>query len=234
MTLASAETSEAALLELRGARLIESATSNRELAAAQALVDEETILSLRSVHGALGLLDLPSEAPVGWEGLMGRVYTLGLDREERVFLGLTLSMVGIGNTPLSAVSDLGERRRAIILRAITRLAGNDTPAVGRSTCPPKFPPPVHSAAHRWRGRRPPIFQAQREHMRVQHRCLCNNADHSYADRHTCHLTKKDGTTVSMEVYVFAAIAPDGRFQRIEETTLMVKGTDADRNLGSAR
>ncbi|MET8284409.1 nuclear transport factor 2 family protein [Streptomyces sp. NPDC005132] len=56
----------------------------------------------------------------------------------------------------------------------------------------------------------------------------------YADRHTCHLTKKDGTTVSMEVYVFAAIAPDGRFQRIEETTLMLEGTDADRNLGSAR
>ncbi|MFG2435797.1 nuclear transport factor 2 family protein [Streptomyces sp. NPDC048508] len=56
----------------------------------------------------------------------------------------------------------------------------------------------------------------------------------YADRHTCHLTKKDGTTVSMEVYVFAAIAPDGRFRRIEETTLMLKGTDADRNLGSAR
>ncbi|MFE3269923.1 nuclear transport factor 2 family protein [Streptomyces sp. NPDC059215] len=39
----------------------------------------------------------------------------------------------------------------------------------------------------------------------------------YADRHTCHLTKKDGTTVS-----------------IEETTLMLEGTDADRNLGSAR
>ncbi|MFF0189075.1 hypothetical protein [Streptomyces sp. NPDC005244] len=131
MTLTSTQTSEAALLELRGTRLIESATSNRELTAAQALVGEEIILSLRNVHGALGLLDLPSEAPVGWEGLMGRVYTLGLDPEERVFLGLTLSMVGIGNTPLCAVSDLGERRRAIILRAITRLAGNDTPAVGR-------------------------------------------------------------------------------------------------------
>lgn len=43
-----------------------------------------------------------------------------------------------------------------------------------------------------------------------------------------------GLTTSLEVYVFAAIAPDGRFQRIEETTLMLKGTDADRNLGSAR
>uniref|UniRef100_A0AAU2UX13 Nuclear transport factor 2 family protein n=1 Tax=Streptomyces sp. NBC_00003 TaxID=2903608 RepID=A0AAU2UX13_9ACTN len=56
----------------------------------------------------------------------------------------------------------------------------------------------------------------------------------YADRHTCHITKKDGSTVSMEVYVFAGLAADGRFQRIEETTLMLKGSDADRNLGSAR
>ncbi|MFJ8803025.1 hypothetical protein [Streptomyces sp. NPDC102487] len=85
------------------------------------------------MYGALGLLDLPSEATFGWEGLMGRVYTLGLNREERVFLGLTLSMLGIGNTPLSAVCDLGERRLAIILRAITRLARNDTLAMGRRT-----------------------------------------------------------------------------------------------------
>ncbi|MFJ3231516.1 nuclear transport factor 2 family protein [Streptomyces sp. NPDC086787] len=56
----------------------------------------------------------------------------------------------------------------------------------------------------------------------------------YADRHTCHITKKDGSTVSMEVYVFADLAPDGRFNRIEETTLMLKGSDADRDLGSAR
>ncbi|MFK4227993.1 nuclear transport factor 2 family protein [Streptomyces sp. NPDC019890] len=56
----------------------------------------------------------------------------------------------------------------------------------------------------------------------------------YADRHTCHITKTDGTTVTMEVDVFAHLAPDGRFNRIEETTLMLKGSDADRNIGSAR
>lgn len=56
----------------------------------------------------------------------------------------------------------------------------------------------------------------------------------YADRHTAHITKKDGSTVSMEVYVFADFAPDGRFRRIEETTLMLKGSDADRTIGSAR
>lgn len=56
----------------------------------------------------------------------------------------------------------------------------------------------------------------------------------YADRHTVDITKKDGSTVSMEVYVFAEFAPDGRFRRIEETTLMLSGGEADRNLGSAR
>ncbi|MGX1849419.1 nuclear transport factor 2 family protein [Streptomyces sp. NPDC055299] len=57
---------------------------------------------------------------------------------------------------------------------------------------------------------------------------------NYADRHTVHLTKKDGSTVSMEVYVFADLASDGRFSRIEETTLMLQGSDADRTIGSAR
>ncbi|KOU39629.1 nuclear transport factor 2 family protein [Streptomyces sp. WM6378] len=56
----------------------------------------------------------------------------------------------------------------------------------------------------------------------------------YADRHTVRVTKKDGSTVRTEVYVFAEFAPDGRFRRIEEVTLMLEGSDADRNLGSAR
>ncbi|AUG79068.1 hypothetical protein CFP65_4317 [Kitasatospora sp. MMS16-BH015] len=56
----------------------------------------------------------------------------------------------------------------------------------------------------------------------------------YADRHTVHLVKRDGAEVSVEVYVFADLAEDGRFRRIEETTLMLAGGEADRNIGSAR
>ncbi|MGW7545084.1 nuclear transport factor 2 family protein [Streptomyces sp. NPDC054770] len=56
----------------------------------------------------------------------------------------------------------------------------------------------------------------------------------YADRHTAHIEKKDGSTVRMEVYAFGDLAPDGRFDRVEETTLMIEGSDADRNIGSAR
>ncbi|WP_329501423.1 nuclear transport factor 2 family protein [Kitasatospora herbaricolor] len=56
----------------------------------------------------------------------------------------------------------------------------------------------------------------------------------YADRHTMEVVKTDGSTVRMEVYLFAEFAPDGRFRRIEETTLLLEGSDADRDLGSAR
>lgn len=56
----------------------------------------------------------------------------------------------------------------------------------------------------------------------------------YADHHTVDATKTDGSTVRMEVYLFGEFAPDGRFRRIEETTLMLAGAEEDRNLGSAR
>ncbi|WP_406192967.1 nuclear transport factor 2 family protein [Kitasatospora sp. NBC_01560] len=56
----------------------------------------------------------------------------------------------------------------------------------------------------------------------------------YADRHTASVTKTDGSTVRMEVYVFGEFGPDGRFSRIEETTLLLQGADADRGMGSAR
>ncbi|MGW3040948.1 nuclear transport factor 2 family protein [Kitasatospora sp. NPDC001159] len=56
----------------------------------------------------------------------------------------------------------------------------------------------------------------------------------YADRHTMTVDKTDGSTVRMEVYLFAEFAPDGRFRRVEETTLMLEGAEHDRNIGSAR
>ncbi|GGZ70363.1 nuclear transport factor 2 family protein [Streptomyces subrutilus] len=56
----------------------------------------------------------------------------------------------------------------------------------------------------------------------------------YADRHTVRVTKADGSTVRTEVYLFGEFAADGRFRRIEEVTLMLEGSPADRTLGSAR
>lgn len=56
----------------------------------------------------------------------------------------------------------------------------------------------------------------------------------YADRHTARIEKKDGSTVLMEVYAIGDLAPDGRFSRIEEVTLMLQGSDSDRAIGNAR
>jgi len=44
----------------------------------------------------------------------------------------------------------------------------------------------------------------------------------YAERHVVDLVKRDGERIAQEVYVFAERDSDGRFTRIEETTLMLE------------
>lgn len=56
----------------------------------------------------------------------------------------------------------------------------------------------------------------------------------YADRHRVHVTKTDGSKVVQEVYLFAELDAQGRFARIEETTLMLEGAEADREIGSVK
>ncbi|MFG2313162.1 nuclear transport factor 2 family protein [Streptomyces sp. NPDC048566] len=56
----------------------------------------------------------------------------------------------------------------------------------------------------------------------------------YADRHTVTLTLRDGRTSRTEVYLFGRFAPDGRFESVEETTLLLSGNTEDRKLGSVR
>ncbi|CAM5649916.1 hypothetical protein SAVIM338S_06495 [Streptomyces avidinii] len=57
---------------------------------------------------------------------------------------------------------------------------------------------------------------------------------NYADRHTVTITRHTGGTSRTEVYLFARFAPDGRFERVEETTLLITGHDGDEKLGSIR
>ncbi|MDV6275529.1 nuclear transport factor 2 family protein [Rhodococcus erythropolis] len=57
---------------------------------------------------------------------------------------------------------------------------------------------------------------------------------TYADRHTVTIEKTDGTRAVTEVYLFGEHAPDGRFQRIEEVTLLISGSEEDAGLGNAR
>ncbi|MCX4585802.1 nuclear transport factor 2 family protein [Streptomyces sp. NBC_01481] len=53
----------------------------------------------------------------------------------------------------------------------------------------------------------------------------------YADRHTVTLSRHNGRISRTEVYLFAQLAPDGRFHRVEETTLLITGHPDDGNLG---
>ncbi|MFH8657504.1 hypothetical protein [Streptomyces afghaniensis] len=113
-----------------GEQLLRTATSTAYRAAVQALIEEQTILSVRAVRHAL-IVDSGRARKANFEGLSGRQYNLGLDPEQHAFLDLVLSMVSIGRTNICVVQDLDDRRLPIILRAILRLAGNEDLAVGR-------------------------------------------------------------------------------------------------------
>ncbi|MFI6852615.1 hypothetical protein [Streptomyces sp. NPDC050416] len=110
-------------------QLVRTARSSRDRAAVQALVEERTVLEVQAVQYAL-IVCTDEGAWARFEALSGCQYTSGLDEQQRSFLGLVLSMVGIGITTLASVEDLDDRRLPIILRAILRLAGNETIAVG--------------------------------------------------------------------------------------------------------
>ena len=56
----------------------------------------------------------------------------------------------------------------------------------------------------------------------------------YADRHLVTIRKGDGEQVVQEVYLFGELDEHGRFERVEETTLMLSGSEADRSLGNAK
>ncbi|MDV3123479.1 nuclear transport factor 2 family protein [Mycobacterium sp. 21AC1] len=56
----------------------------------------------------------------------------------------------------------------------------------------------------------------------------------YADRHLVRVLKRDGATVTQEVYLFGTRAADGRFSFVDEVTLMLDGDATDREMGRAR
>ncbi|MEU6215749.1 nuclear transport factor 2 family protein [Streptomyces sp. NPDC090085] len=56
----------------------------------------------------------------------------------------------------------------------------------------------------------------------------------YADRHTVTVTQHNGRTARIEVHLFAEMSPDGRFRRVDETTLLLSGHPDDGNLGVAK
>ncbi|MET9815344.1 hypothetical protein [Streptomyces sp. NPDC006355] len=111
-------------------QLLRTAKSAAARAAVQALLEERTVLKMPAVRQAL-ILHTDDGEMAHFEGLAGHQYSLGLDKEQRCFLELVLSMLGFGVVTLAAAQNLDDQRLAITLRAILRLAGNEDLAVGR-------------------------------------------------------------------------------------------------------
>ncbi|MFE2421490.1 hypothetical protein [Streptomyces hokutonensis] len=109
--------------------LLRSAIGLRDRVAVQALVAEELLLARDAVRKAL-VAEQDGVTACRWEGMAGRLYTLGLDASDRAFLGLVLSIVGVQQSYLAAVEYLDERRLKIVLQAMLRLANNDRIAIG--------------------------------------------------------------------------------------------------------
>ena len=59
-------------------------------------------------------------------------------------------------------------------------------------------------------------------------------DRRYASRHRVRVTQHSGGAVTQEVYLFAHLDEQGRFERVEELTLMLEGSEADRDIGRVR
>ncbi len=110
--------------------LLRNTLNRRHRAAVQALVEERTVLSQRTVQRVL-LVDSRKGHYADFPALSGLLYGLGLDEGQRTFLALVMSMVGLGITTLASMEDLDDRRLPIMLRAILRMAGNEDLAVGR-------------------------------------------------------------------------------------------------------
>jgi hypothetical protein len=55
-----------------------------------------------------------------------------------------------------------------------------------------------------------------------------------ADRHEVTVTRHDGSTSRLEVYLFGEFASDGRLRRVNEITRAVDGTDSDARLARVR
>jgi len=109
--------------------LLKAAVTPREQAAVRALVEEEQILARDNFRRAM-TWQTDEGIEFSWQNLACNLYGLNLDESERAFIDLVLSIVWPHQTSLVRVMDLGERRLAIVLRAMIRLAGNDTLAVG--------------------------------------------------------------------------------------------------------
>lgn len=111
--------------------LLKKSTQPRDRAALRALIEEGTILAVADARRAL-IVTSDEGAPVGcaWDRVAKGRYGLGLDEQQRSFLDIVLSLAGPHHVNLGWLMEIDDRRLAILLRAMTEMAGNDTIAIG--------------------------------------------------------------------------------------------------------
>ncbi|MFD4830094.1 hypothetical protein ACFWPV_09605 [Streptomyces uncialis] len=98
--------------------------------AVAALIEEDAILARDDVR-ALLVAETDSGTFCDWPRLESRYRSeLDLDNAEDAFLTLVIATGFPRAVPLWRLEELGDRRLAIILRALVRLAGSDAIAVG--------------------------------------------------------------------------------------------------------
>ncbi|MFD8934067.1 hypothetical protein ACFV0R_02200 [Streptomyces sp. NPDC059578] len=101
-----------------------------EQAAVAALIEEGDVLAREDVRHLLVVED-GDVAVCDWPRFEAQYRTgLVLDVGERAFLDLVVAIGFPRLVPLWQVENLGDRRLAVILRALARLAGSETVAVG--------------------------------------------------------------------------------------------------------
>ncbi|MEU0688109.1 hypothetical protein [Streptomyces uncialis] len=107
-----------------------------EQAAVAALLEEGDVLARRDVRDLL-VVEHEDEAVVfcDWPRFEAQYRcVLVLDEGEDAFLTLVLATAFPRLVPLWKVEVLGDRRLVIVLRALARLAGSDSVAVGCRSC----------------------------------------------------------------------------------------------------
>lgn len=114
--------------------LLEKMTDPRDKAALRALIQEETVLAQDAVRRALIVTDgRGTPVACAWDRVARGRFSFGIeDEEQRVFLDVILSIASPHHVNLGWLMEVDDRRLAILLRAMTEMAGNDTIAIG--TC----------------------------------------------------------------------------------------------------
>ena len=111
-------------------KLLKKLTQPRDKAGLRALLEEETVLALDNVRRNL-IVTNDAGVPTGlaWDRLSKARFGLDLDEQQKIVLDVILSIASPHHVNLGWLMELDDRRLAILLRAMTEMAGSDVIAI---------------------------------------------------------------------------------------------------------